>query len=186
VGNYGISEADLALHRAGLKRRDVQPQLKAKTDEELEAEGITPALREPYYKRNGSLIRETTHRIQWSECLDPNCPLAWEGTPSMGASAIHTENTGHPTRQHYEAEYVMIPNPLHPYTKLVEYSNEVAQRDEQGMQAGMPVTNPDIAPPTRKRRPADREAQVRGRQPQMGKLRVQRADLPHPDDLDEI
>lgn len=62
-------------------------------------------------KYSGRLKRTTIARTSYAECMDPDCPKAWTGTASMGASMNHAIGSGHKVVQHYEATYTSEPVP---------------------------------------------------------------------------
>lgn len=75
---------------------------------------VQPELVEPFYRKAGEVIRTSAARIHEAVCLDPECPLAFEGSTAFPDAVTHTAKTGHLTRLYYHAEYVMQINPLHP------------------------------------------------------------------------
>jgi hypothetical protein len=75
---------------------------------------VEPELHEPHYKKGGQVVRTTAHRKHEAVCLDPSCPLAFQGPTAFPEATAHTANTGHLTRLYYVAEYTMAINPLHP------------------------------------------------------------------------
>lgn len=59
----------------------------------------------------GRLLRLASSRVHYAECLDPDCPYAWEGNAAVISSSWHCIQTGHIVRQDYTASYTITVNP---------------------------------------------------------------------------
>lgn len=61
-------------------------------------------------KHKGTIKRLALRRQSYAECLDPECPMAWEGTSAVGASIQHVRGSGHTVRASYQADFEYSPN----------------------------------------------------------------------------
>jgi hypothetical protein len=114
---------------------------------------IDPPLIEPVYRKNGEVIRTTQERRHESVCLDPECPLMWEGHTAFPNATQHTSQTGHLTKLYYAAEFTISINPFHPKhrgkvrtTLLSDTPQDLPESKRPRLAPTPPVKEPETNP----------------------------------------